>query len=82
MSSELLPQRIRRVRDHLLAVLVPTVVLDFARAALAFLLERNTDQTEVRTIGGALFWTTTQLLTVSSSLRNPISPGGAVPLEA
>jgi GDP-mannose 6-dehydrogenase len=32
----------------------------------------------VGTVGSALFWTTTQLLTVSSSFKNPISSGGRI----
>jgi hypothetical protein len=68
----------RRLRDHLLAIFVATVVVDLVCAALAFLLERNSQQTEISTIGSALFWTTTQLLTVSSSIKNPISSGGRV----
>lgn len=34
--------------------------------------------TEIKTLGSALFWTSTQLLTVSSQLKNPISAGGRV----
>lgn len=68
----------RRLRDHFFAIFVATAVVDFVCAALAFLLERNAQQTEIGTIGSALFWTTTQLLTVSSSFRNPISPGGRI----
>jgi hypothetical protein len=68
----------RRLRDHLLAIFVATVVVDLICAALAFLLERDAQQTEISTIGSALFWTSTQLLTVSSSFKNPISPGGRI----
>jgi hypothetical protein len=68
----------RRLRDHLFAVLVATVVVDLVCGALAFLLERNSQQTEISTIGSALFWTTTQLLTVSSQIKNPISAGGRI----
>lgn len=35
-----------------------------------------TPQTEIETFGSALFWTSTQLLTVSSSIKDPISFGG------
>jgi hypothetical protein len=35
-------------------------------------------ETELKTIGSAAFWTTTQLLTVSSSIANPLSVGGRV----
>lgn len=68
----------RRLRDHFLAIFVATVVVDVVCAALAFLLERNAQQTEIGTIGSTLFWTTTQLLTVSSQVQNPISPGGRI----
>ena len=47
-------------------------------AVAAFLLERNTQQTEVKTFRSAAFWTTTQLLTVSSQIKNPISGGGRI----
>ena len=45
---------------------------------MAFLLERHAPQTEVKTFGSAAFWTTTQLLSVSSQLKNPISLGGRI----
>jgi hypothetical protein len=37
------------------------------------LFEHHQNQTQIATFGGALFWTSTQLLTVSSSFQNPIS---------
>jgi hypothetical protein len=64
----------RRLRDQLVVVLIATAGLDLVCGAAAFLLERHAHQTEIKTFGGALFWTSTQLLTVSSSLKNPISP--------
>jgi hypothetical protein len=68
----------RRLRDRLVTVIVMTAGVDLICAILAFVLERNSAQTEVKTFGSALFWTTTQLLTVSSQLKNPISSGGRV----
>lgn len=68
----------RRLRDHLFAIFFATVVVDAVCAVLAFLLERNAQQTDINTVGSALFWTTTQLLTVSSQFTNPISAGGRV----
>jgi hypothetical protein len=47
-------------------------------ATLAFLQERHSQETEIKTFGSALFWTTTQLLTVSSQIKNPISADGRV----
>jgi hypothetical protein len=35
-------------------------------------------RSEIKTLGSAAFWTTTQLLTVSSQIKNPISAGGRI----
>jgi hypothetical protein len=67
-----------RFRDHLTVVLLVTVGVDVVFTLLAFLFERHAAQTEIKTLGSAFFWTTTQLLTVSSSLKNPISASGRV----
>jgi hypothetical protein len=68
----------RRLRDHLVTIVVATVGVDLFCAIAAFLLERHSQETEIKTLGSAFFWTTTQLLTVSSQLKNPISAGGRV----
>ncbi len=68
----------RRLRDHLLAIALATVGVDLMCAILGFLLERHSQETEIKTFGSAIFWTTTQLLTVSSQIKNPISAGGRV----
>ena len=68
----------RRLRDHLVAIVVATIGIDLLCAIMAFLLERHSQQTEIKTFGSAAFWTTTQLLTVSSQIKNPISAGGRV----
>jgi hypothetical protein len=66
------------LRDRIVAVALVTVAVDLVCAVLAFLLERHAPQTEVKSFGSALFWTSTQLLTVSSQLKNPITTGGRV----
>ena len=68
----------RRLRDQLVAIVVATVGVDLLCAVAAFLLERHSQQTELKTFGSAAFWTTTQLLTVSSQIKNPISVGGRI----
>jgi hypothetical protein len=68
----------RRLRDHLATIIVATVGIDLFCAIGAFLLERHSQQTEIKTFGSAAFWTTTQLLTVSSQIKNPISVGGRI----
>jgi hypothetical protein len=62
-----------RLRDRLVALAVATVGFDVVCAVLAFLFEHDQTQTQIKSLGSALFWTTTQLLTVSSSVQNPIS---------
>ena len=63
--------------DHLRArlafIIVATVALDAVASVLIFSFERHADGTEITTFGDAVFWTSTQLLTVSSQLPNPIS---------
>lgn len=68
----------RRLREHLITITIVTIAIDIASAVAAFALERDAPQTEIKTLADAAFWTTTQLLTVSSSLKNPISAGGRV----
>jgi len=66
----------RRYRDHLTVILVATIGVDLVCAVLAYLLERHAPGTDIHSLGSAFFWTTTQLLTVSSQLKDPISFGG------
>jgi hypothetical protein len=68
----------RRLRDALVAIATATIGVDLICAIAAFLLERHTHQTEIHTLGSAAFWTTTQLLTVSFQIINPISIGGRI----
>jgi hypothetical protein len=61
------------LRSRLVFLFVATIVLDAVASVVVFLLERNADGTEITNLGDSVFWTTTQLLTVSSQLPNPIS---------
>jgi hypothetical protein len=66
----------RRLRDHVTAIVFATLGVDLVCALVAFLSERHSPETDIKTFGSAFFWTSTQLLTVSSSVKNPISTGG------
>jgi hypothetical protein len=66
------------LRDRLVAVLTISIVVDLVAAVAAYYLERHVQQTEINSFGDALFWTSTQLLTVSSQLKNPISSGARI----
>jgi hypothetical protein len=67
-----------RLRDRLVAIVLVTAGIDLVCAVLAYVFELHQKQTQIQSFGSALFWTTTQLLTVSSSLQNPISLAGRV----
>jgi hypothetical protein len=67
-----------RLRDTLAVIVVTTVGVDLVCAVLAFIFERHVRATQIHTYGSALFWTSTQLLTVSSQLPNPFSVGGRI----
>jgi len=43
-----------------------------------FLFERDAHGTEITNIGDALFWTTAQLLTISSQMSAPLTTGGRI----
>lgn len=66
----------RRYRDHLTVIVVATIGVDLICTVLAYFFERHAAGTEIHTFGSAFFWTSTQLLTVSSSIKDPISFGG------
>ena len=66
------------LRGRLLFVLVATVALDLVASLLILWFEHNAARTEITNLGDSLFWTSTQLLTVSSQLPNPISTPGRV----
>lgn len=61
------------LRERLVALLAVTLLVDAIGSVLVYLFERHAPGTEITSVGDAAFWTTTQLLTVSSQLPNPIS---------
>jgi hypothetical protein len=65
-----------RLRDRLVGIALATIGFDLLCAVLAFVFEHDAKQTQITSFGSALFWTSTQLLTVSSSIQNPISTPG------
>jgi len=69
-------ERHRRLVSRLLLVLTLTAVIDGIGTALVYSFERNAPQTDIHTLFDAFFFSTVQLLTVSSQIKNPISPAG------
>lgn len=66
------------LRDRLGAALALTFVVDIAASGLLLLLEKNHPQTDIHTFWDALFFTTSQLTTLSSAMANPVTVGGKV----
>lgn len=61
------------LRSRLTFLLVVSLALDAVASVLIFAFERDAPGTQITTFGDSAFWTTTQLLTVSSQLPNPIT---------
>jgi hypothetical protein len=66
------------LRQRLTSVFTASVLLDLVAAVAIYFLERGRTQTGIRTFGDSLFWTSAQLLTVSSQMPNPVTAGGKV----
>jgi ion channel len=71
-------ERHRRLFARLTLIVIATVALDLIATTAMYLLERNTRGSEIQTFGQASFFTTVQLLTVSSQIKNPLTPAGRV----
>jgi hypothetical protein len=71
-------ERHRRLLARLALILIATAVIDLLAATAMYLLERHTHGTEIKTFGQAAFFTTVQLLTVSSQIKNPLTVPGRV----
>ncbi len=66
------------LRDRLIAIATVTLVVDLIASVAILMLERHAAGTEITNFGDSIFWVTTQLLTVSSQLHNPITAGARV----
>ena len=71
-------QRHRRLLARLGIVVAATAFVDAVGTVAIYFLERHAGGTEVHSLGDALFFTTVQLLTVSSQLPNPLTAGGRI----
>jgi hypothetical protein len=73
-------ERHRRLLARLGLVVIASVVVDVAGAFAVYFAERHATASgsEVTTLGDAFFFSTVQLLTVSSQLKNPVTTWGRV----
>ena len=68
----------QHLRSRLFFLVVATVALDAVASLLILGFERDAEGTQITSLGDSVFWTSTQLLTVSSQLPNPLSTPGRV----
>jgi hypothetical protein len=71
-------ERHRRLLARLGLVVLVTAAIDVVGTIAIYFLERHAQMSDVRTFGDALFFTTVQLLTISSQLKNPVTSWGRV----
>jgi hypothetical protein len=71
-------ERHRRLLARLLIVLLLTVLADLVGAVLAWRFEEGVKGSDIHSFGDAAFFSTVQILTVSSSLKNPVTAAGKV----
>ena len=70
--------RHHRLRRRLVAAFSATLVFDLIATALVYMLEHDQPRSDVHSYFESFFWVTTQLLTVSSQMANPVTTGGRI----
>jgi hypothetical protein len=71
-------ERHRRLLARIAIALALTLALDLVAALLAWDFESGAKGSDIHGFGDALFFTTVQLLTISSQLKNPVTTAGRV----
>ena len=68
----------RFLRARLTFLVAATLTLDAVGTVLMYALEHDDPRSGFHELGGALFWVSTQLTTVSSQLPNPVTTPGRI----
>lgn len=71
-------ERHRRLAARLIIALALTIVVLAIGSVLIWVFENGVQGGDIHGFGDAVFFTTVQLLTVSSSMTNPLTAGGRV----
>jgi hypothetical protein len=67
-----------KLRRRLAAAFAVTLTIDLIGTALMYTFEHGKQGSEITSVFKGFFWVTTQLLTVSSQMQNPVTTGGRV----
>ena len=68
----------RFLRARLMFLVLATLVLDALATIAMYILEHDSPGSGFHSLGGALFWVSAQLTTVSSQMPNPVTTPGRV----
>jgi hypothetical protein len=71
-------ERHERLVGRLLLVLGLTMIVDLIGSVAIYGFERGVNGGDIGSLGDAFFFTTVQLLTVSSQIKNPLTVGGRI----
>jgi hypothetical protein len=71
-------ERHRRLLARLIIALCLSVVVDAVCATLMWTYERGLQGSNIHGFGDALFFSTVQIVTVSSSFKNPVTHAGQI----
>jgi len=71
-------ERHRRLLARLTIALVLTLVVDMIGAVLEWYFEHGVSGGDIHDFGDAMFFSTVQLLTVSSQIKNPLTAAGRI----
>ena len=67
-----------KFRRRLATTILVTLVVDAVGSVLMYMLEHGKHGSQIGSAFKSFFWVTTQLLTVSSQMRNPVTTGGRI----
>lgn len=68
----------RFLRARLTFLIAATLAVDAVATVAMYMLEHNDPRSGFDDLGGALFWVSAQLTTVSSQMPNPVTTAGRV----
>src|SRR6266480_1794965 len=71
-------ERHRRLLARVMIALALSLVVDAVGAGLVWYFEHGAKAGDIHDFGDAVFFSTVQLLTVSSQIKNPLTTGGRV----
>jgi hypothetical protein len=67
-----------KFRRRIVTLIVLTAMIDAVGTALMYMLEHGERRSDIHSVFEGFFWVTTQLLTVSSQMPNPVTTGGRI----